>query len=400
MTELFSPMYDRRWLGLGLLFLAQMMVIGITSYGFGLFVYPLSQAYGLSRADANSGLIFILIGMALWSPIIGKALDRHSPIIVLVTGALAFGAGAVAIAFSTSLVVSALAAVTLLAAGTAALGPLTASTLTARWFAPRTGKAIGIISVSASLGGFVMVPTLSMIMEALDWRAALGIAGAVVAVGIAMLTLLIVKNDQTPSTAAQARRDTQKPASSPLKSRSFWCLVIIVGSMMAISQAILSTLIPYAEDQGFSTTQASTLISVIAISSVAGKLTIGMLLEKINLRLLQLAVILCLAAFLAILFAKPGYAVLLASCLIGGIAVGGTLPLWIAFVAKIFGVAAVGSVMGLMTLVQMPFTLVALRFVGASYDMTGHYNMACITFGTILPFTILALLILRTSTVR
>src|SRR5437868_2115259 len=137
-----------------------MAAIGSTSYGFGLLVKPLSAEFGLPRADVNRGLMILVLGMALFSPLVGRVLDRLPARTVLTTGAIAFASGWLAIASSRSMPMMAAAAFLLLASGTAALGPVTASTLTARWFVARRGLALGIVSVSASAGGLVIVPTM------------------------------------------------------------------------------------------------------------------------------------------------------------------------------------------------------------------------------------------------
>ena len=52
-------------------FICAMLAVGGTIYVFGLFVVPVSEAFNLSRADANNGLILNMLGMAMWSPIMG-----------------------------------------------------------------------------------------------------------------------------------------------------------------------------------------------------------------------------------------------------------------------------------------------------------------------------------------
>ena len=140
------------WAIVAAMFLMQMLTVGSTSYGFGLLVKPISAEYGLTRADVDIGLMLLLVGLGVSSPIIGRALDRIAARIVVVGGALIFGIGGISIAVSSSLILMAVATFFLLAVGAAALGPLTASTLTARWFDRGRGRALGIISVATSIG--------------------------------------------------------------------------------------------------------------------------------------------------------------------------------------------------------------------------------------------------------
>lgn len=389
------PMFRYRWAGLALLFFGQMIVIGLTSFGFGLFVAPISDEFRLSRSEVNGGLIFLLIGMAMWSPLIGKALDQLSARTVLICGAASFAIGSVIIGKSHSLSLSVFTIFTFLAAGTAALGPLTASTLTAKWFAPDSGKAIGLISVSSSMGGFLIVPLIAQIMDVYDWRTAMMIFGSVIGIGFSTTALLIVKDSNKSASSNKLNHARSIKTSQLLKSPPFWYLVAVIGTMMAISQAILSTIIPYALDLGSDATAAARLISIIAISSVIGKLIFGALLEKVDLHILQLIVVAAMAAFLGTLLAKPPYTTLLLACAFGGFSVGATLPLWVAFSARIFGVGSVGSVMGLMTLVQLTLVLGSLWFVGYAFDANQNYDLALTVFLSALGAPLVGLLGLK-----
>ena len=146
----------QRWLALALLFFAQMVAIGSISYGFSVLLKPLADDFNLPRAEVNRGLMVVIIGMAVFSPLIGRALDRFPGRIVVAGGAALFAAGWLIIATTNSLIVAALAAFFLLAPGGAAMGPLAASTLVARWFTEKRGLALGIVSVASSTGGLVI----------------------------------------------------------------------------------------------------------------------------------------------------------------------------------------------------------------------------------------------------
>jgi MFS family permease len=394
-----DPMEGRKWPGLAVLFLGQMLAIGAASFGYGLFVEPLSTDYGLTRAEANSGLILLLVGMALWSPLIGRALDVVPSRHVLIGAGLAFASGLLVVAWSHSLTVSAIATVALIASGTAALGPLSGSTLAARWFTARRGRALGIVAVSSSMGGFLVVPTLGWLITVIGWRGALTVLAAFIIIVFGGLVLLVIRDPTTPSRsrgAAQPGRNEvvveSYSARQLLATRDLWLLVFVVGTMMAISQVILSVLIPYALDQGVALGRASLLISAAAASSIVGKIVIGSLADRIDLRWLQLFVIAVMAAFLVILALHPPYPILLASCLLAGMSIGGTTPLWAAFVSMLFGARSVGQGMGLMMFLQLPLVFGALRFSGSVFDRTGRYDFAFIVFLALLPLVVLALL--------
>ena len=83
-----------------------------------------------------------------------------------------------------------------------------------------------------------------------------------------------------------------------------------------------------------------------------------------------------LAALPSVLLSGPGFATLMIACSIIGLAIGGTYPLWMTLTADCFGAKSFGVVMGTMNFVVMPFSIVAIRFIGEVFDRTGSYDFA------------------------
>lgn len=391
------------WVIVAVMFVAQMLVIGITSYGFALLVKPIAAEYGLPRADVNIGLMLLLVGMALSSPFIGRLLDGVPSRLVVTLGALIFGAGAMTVALATSLWAMGTATLFLLATGTAMLGPLTASTLTSRWFEKGRGRALGVVSVATSAGGFVVLPLMAALVEQFGWRSALMMLGLRVSLLVGGLGLLCMREPSMhrdvvalgePSRDKGAGRWT---AAMLWRTRDFWLIATSIGLLFAVDQALLASLVAYGTDRGFSVSAAAMLVSALSGSAIVGKLAIGALADRVDLRWLLIALAVMTEIFLAILLAQPSYGVLMAASLIVGAAVGGSSPLWASFIAVRFGVASYGAVMGLMALIQIPLTLLALRYIGRVYDSAHSYSPAFLAFAGVIVIAALAILPVRTE---
>ena len=389
------------WIIVAVMFLAQMLVIGITSYGFAVLVKPIAEEYGLPRADVNIGLMLLLVGMAVSSPVIGRLLDSVPSRLVVLLGALMFGAGAVAIALTTSLLAMGAATLLLLAVGTAMLGPLTAATLTSRWFETGRGKALGVVSVATSAGGFIVLPVMAALVEGIGWRAALMALGLLVSFLLGALGLLFIRDPNTRSdvvVVSEPREDKGEPrwtANILLRTRDFWLIAVSIGLLLAVDQALLASLVAYGTDRGFSGQAAALLVSAISVSAIIGKLATGALADRMDLRWLLIAIAVLTEIFLAVLLVQPSYALLIGASLIVGAAVGGSFPLWTSIIAARFGVASFGAVMGLMALIQLPLTLFALRYIGQVYDSTDSYAPAFMAFAGVVVIAALAILPVR-----
>lgn len=392
----------QRWQALGLLFFAQMVAIGSISYGFAVLLKPLSLDFDLSRAMVNRGLMVVLVGMAVFGPIVGRALDRVSGRLVITVGALLFAAGWIVIAASHNVTIALLAAFFLLAPGGTALGPVTASTLVSRWFDRKRGLALGIASVAMSTGGLVVVPVLAILIDAGGWRYAMtsfALAASAVILGLAWI--LLPADTARPAAPADPASAVPAPAAGKagglLLQRDFWLIALAIGVVMASNGALLSCLIAYATDRGFSLAEGTALMSIVSGAAVVGKLGLGALSDRIDPRWLFLAVVALNVVLLTVLIAMPPYAILLAVVVFSGPAVGGVMPLWGMIVGRRFGVQALGRAMGFMSAAMLPLNLLALHVVGATFDATGSYTRAFELFLMVLLIAAAAILPIRAA---
>jgi MFS family permease len=170
------------------------------------------------------------------------------------------------------------------------------------------------------------------------------------------------------------------PVGRMLRNANFWLIGCGAGILLGADQALLVSMIPYGMDAGLGLQQATLLVSTLTFSAILGKLAIGALADRVDKRWLFCAVAACNLAFLIVLSLSPAYAVLLIACSIIGLAIGGTYPLWMTLTADCFGSASFGMVMGSMNLLVMPFSIIAVRYIGEVFDRSGSYQQAFITF--------------------
>lgn len=384
----------RRWRIVAAVFVCEMLSVGSTSYAYGLFIEPLQREFDLSRAEANTGLVLLILGMAIAAPLVGRLLDRLPLRRVLIGGACAMAAGLFAIAFTHSLPLAGIALV-LVAMGATALGPLTAASAVTVWFERDRGKALGITAVGTSVGGALIVPLLAFNLGWLGWRMALVAQGVLIVAVVAALAWAVL--DARPP--AHTRAPAGAPASAAwLRSRNFWCIGLAVALVFAISQSLLASLIPYATDRGLSLAQGTALVSALSITSIFGKLVLGGLGDRCDKRLLLAFIVALLIAGLLALRAEPGFMVLVAVCALTGFVLGGELPVWAALAGDCFDRRQYGAVMGAMTLINGLFSMAAVRLVGEAYDAFGGYGEAFA--GCAAAATIAALLIAGIRTRR
>lgn len=379
-------------------FVCAALAIGFTSYIYGMFTLPVTEELGISRSTFNNGMIGLIIGGAVASPVIGKLLDHFPARWIMIGCALAFGGALMTVSRIDSLWLMLLLVTSLLPFSTAGCGVLGANTVVVRWFQNHRGRALGVVSLSTSVGGFIAQPLTALLIETFGWRDALFLIGLGPMLVFLLVAIFVVRdrpNETTPgyeeefgtvSAGAEGETVTAPPADKlwttreVITNRNFWLVSLGIGLLFGIDQAVLLSQVPYFQDAGYELTLVSMLVAVKAISAVGGKLIVGYLADKVDLRWVFACVAGCNALLLCVYIIQPSLWLLFTAVTFLGIAVGGVFPAWSTILAWLFGARSYGTVMGLMAVIMQPFAMVAMRFIGVVYDETGNYIPAFMTF--------------------
>lgn len=389
--------FYRGWLVHAGLFLCAAVVVGTSSYTFGLFVVPMSEELAISRANFNNGFIALLLGVAVMSPFVGRLLDRFSARMVILSGGISYAAGFVGLTLIESKLLMLLVILLPIAYGYASCGTLAVNTVVVRWFRRRRGTALGVMAVSTSSGGFFFVPFTATMLENFGWRSALLINAGLTLATVGLMTLLIVRNfprgDETgyerefSTVHPDVERETAANGDGAhwrygelFRNRNFWLLTLAIGLMLGSDQAMVTAKIPYFLDLGIDTKAAALIVSCMTASAICGKLLIGYLADRVDLRYVFYGVALAHVALQLVYIAQPGYWTLLCFATVFGIAIGGVFPIWSTMLAWIFGTRNYGTVMGVMTIVTKGMAIVAIRVIGEIYDTSGSYVPAFFAF--------------------
>jgi MFS family permease len=182
--------------------------------------------------------------------------------------------------------------------------------------------------------------------------------------------------EMEPAPEGGAAQGDDRPAMTTreiLSQLPFWLFSISLALFIAVYTSTVFNLGLHFADRGLTSGQASTLMPLVAVGGIAGKLGFGALADRVPLKLAFVAAIGVTATALAILLVEPGYSALLATMLLLGIATGGLLPVWNALVPRLFGLANFGRTMGLMGPVISLTTMSVYPLVGSVRDATGSY---------------------------
>ena len=265
---------------------------GLHSFGFTVFFLPLSQDLNINRTATSLAFSLARAEGAIEGPIVGHLLDRYGPKPIMLTAALLMGVGYLILSqvdsYASFLVVY-LGIISLVHAGGFMHAPMV---LINTWFIRQRARAITLNSAAFGLGGVLIAPLLSLVVQAWGWR-----WGAVVA-GITFLVIglpicstirrspesmgLLPDGDaprtprRTATAAAQPpRTEVEVTLAQALRSFAFWGSVLASGVRNASYHAVSVHFIPLMVWKGLSQQEAAWLLSGFAFLGMASTLIFG-----------------------------------------------------------------------------------------------------------------------------
>lgn len=386
-------------------FVALLLVLGFFTYTFTLLVVPLREEFDVGLEHVMYAPTLAPLAALLTNPIFGEMVDRYPVRWLMTVGCILTAAGfyAMSVASSIDLFIVAYAVTFAVANGLA--GIMSAGAAVSRWFVRSRGRALGITMIGTSAGGIALPALATWWLETGGWRGTME--------NLALFALLVVTpwvwlniHGRPSDLGLEPDGDGVAPVGGmpPPPSRAmreivlqreFWLIGISVGLLAGTFSAVLANLSPYATELGASKVQASTLILLLALSGMIGKLAFGMAADLFSLKW-GLASSQALSGLAFLLFAtEPSYAFMIVAAVCMGFSTGGFLPVWNAMLARVFGVDSYGRAMGAMGPVVTLLVMPAFILVGRMHDLYGSYVSILLLFSMLIVVAMALLLPVR-----
>lgn len=373
------------WWMVAVAFITLAVSAGSLTYSYSVVTVTLNEEFQVSQFQLMLPLTAMMLTGAVLAPYFGARIDKYPIKWFVLAGACCLALALFLISLAPKMIYVTLVYALLMSPVQALMGTLCASVLVSRWFSRRLAFAMGLASIGASAGGFVVPPLISFLCEAYGWRDAFQLLAILVLVLILPLVALVV--DRPELKGLQVDGEPEPPeknriatgvvfnnSSTILRSRNFWLISLCVGVLFASYSVIISNLLPIVIQQGLSRHDGALLVSLISAIGIAGKLIFGVFIDKLDLRLcLGMTVLLVVVGMLVYLLGS-NYTHFVVGSIILGLAVGNMLPTWSAMIAMFFGVTNYGRVMGLMGPINVMCNFIALPLTGWLFDITGSYT--------------------------
>jgi MFS family permease len=351
---------------------------------YGVFLPVLADEFGWSRGAIAAALSLNLLVGGLAGFLVGTLADRHGP-----RGLLTITVALAGVAFALVSSVGALWQLFFLVGVVGGVGMssfylLTTATVT-HWFDERRGLGLALVLVGFNLGYITGGPLAAWLITHLGWRAAYGVLGA----GCGLLTAGAAISVRLPRPEERAALHRPHPARAgavagthggstlreSLRDPRQWALNFSWLLLGGLAIMISVHAVPFARDRGVSLAAASLALTAYGVGSVVGRLTAGMVSDRLGTRAtIGAAYVLEMLALLALLWI-PSREALLGSLVMFGAGFAASDTMVAKVIPEVFGLRAIAAIMGILTLGWRLGAAVGPALAGFLYDVAGSYTI-------------------------
>lgn len=396
------------WIVVGATILA-VVTAGFFFIGFSAFILPLSEDLHADRGPISLGLSAATLIGAFLGPIQGYFVDRYGPRRVMVLGITLVGLGFILLSTAQTLTEYFLYVIPLFGFGMSMGTMPPAMVAVSNWFIRKRGVAFGLASTGFGLGGALVV-LVQFLIETVGWRETALIIGLmfwVVGIGVASLMRhrpeqygMLPDGDST--TGVEEPRVTQLvvpeidfTVPEALASRSFWLLSLGFGIRGLALNGVGAHFIPVLVEKDFSDSTAAAFLAALGLLTIPSRIGFGFLLDRIEKR--KVAAVLGASIALGLLFLLLGDSTwfVVPFIVFYGFGWGGTSPAMPSIRGEYFGRTNLAKINGFSMAIETTGAMVGPVFAGFTFDMTGSYDTAIVTFACFAMLSVVFIVLAR-----
>lgn len=345
----------------------------IVYYSFGVFVGPLQEAFGWTRGEVTSTLIFGSLGIILVAPLLGWLIDRYGPRAVALRAVPAFALMLFSVSrFDASLPLFYLLffLTTLVGSGTTPI--LYTRAVTGHFNAGR-GLALGITLAGPGTAAILMPPFMTGVIAEHGWRGGFLVLSLLAILPLPLILLAMDKPAASPPGTEQLLVG-MRPAAA-FRTRAFWTIVLGFGAVSVGCSALVVHLVPLLKDAGLDATEAARVAALVGIGVVLGRLGIGWAIDRFFAPRVA-ALIFVIAASGCLLLQLGGIPQARMAAFLVGFALGAEVDLLAFLTSRYFGLRHYGFIYAVVYAFFWAGMALGPAMAGLLFDAQGNYLLA------------------------
>jgi OFA family oxalate/formate antiporter-like MFS transporter len=397
------------WWIVGACFFISLYIGGVVFYGFTTLIEPLADEFGWSYTQISFAASLRGMEMGILAPFVGMLVDRWGPRKLLLGGVIITSLGLMLLSRTTSLGTF-YGAFVLMAIGMSTCSSTVLMTAVANWFRRKIGIATGIMICGYGFSG-LLIPVIVNLIDAYEWRMTLVfLTIGLLAICVPMSFLvrhkpeqygylpdgemnnIAISNDLNKTQTVEA----DVGAKQAIKSRTFWHIALALMCQFIILSAVITHVMPYLTSVGFTRTIAGLVAAGIPLASIAGRLGLGWLGDRVDKRRVAAGAFAMMSlGLLCFGFTSAGDTWLLVPFLIiFGIGYGGNNTLRASLIREFFGRSKFGTIHGFTVGMMALGTIAGPPLAGLVFDKWGSYQPIWLVFAGL---AVVALLTVATT---
>jgi MFS family permease len=386
------------WLIVAVVFVSMGVGVNVRT-AFSLLFPPILGEFGWERGVTAGAFSFGFVVSAVFSPLIGRLMDRAGPRLVMETGVALMAAGLLLAPLTREPWHLYLTLGVLVGGGSVCLGYSGQSLFLPNWFVRRRGLAMGIAFAGVGIGSITLLPATQLVIERAGWRSACLVLGALVLIVLAPINLLLRKRPEdiglTPDGAAAAHAGGAQAAASNIvdaawtavdwtlaraaRTGRFWWIALGYFSALYAWYAVQVHQTKYLIEIGFSPSVAAWALALVSLAGIPGQIVLGHLSDRIGREWAWaaggLGFAICYLALMAI-EAYPSMGLVYLMIAAQGVLGYGLTSVLGAIVLEIFQGRHYGSIFGTLMLAALAGGAAGPWLTGVLYDARGNYTLA------------------------
>ena len=376
------------------------IVLGITFFGFGVFLEEFRLTSGWSVTAIALGYSIQMLQQGLLAPVTGHILDRVGPRKMAVAGVTIISLSLLLFSQATILPIY-YAACMVMALGQGMGGPNAFSLAVMRWFVRKRGRAMSIVTTGNGLGYFSTMILAAMIAGFGFHETFVVLAVVIFVVGIPLALVIRdrpenfgllpdgeIQGGDSQSAAAQAGRSRATgglEVGEAVRTPAFYLLVLAMAAGAAAQIVWIVFQVPHLRSAGFSLGFVGIQAAAYGMAAIPLRWAVGWLGDTFGRKKMYMLAVslegigLCFFAFVS----PDRWWLFIPFYLTFGIGHAGWLVMSQSLPADFFGSKHFAAIRGLIISLQIPVSMVVPLFMGFVFDTRGNYQLAYLVIACI-----------------
>jgi MFS family permease len=339
-------------------FLVALFIFGFGLSGHGVYVAEFQRLRGWSAPLISGAITLTFLLSSIFATFTHELVARFGSKRLILLGITALAASTILLAFVTE-PWQLYAAFVLMFLGWTGMGVVVIATVVSSWFVHHRGLAISIAFNGASCGGVVVAPLLLLLVGKIGFPAAMLTATAIMVVVLVPVVVLWIgprspigslperqMRARLPSQTSDARNNVSR--GMVVRRLAFWTISVPFALALMAQIGFIVHQIALLEPK-IGRSGAGLAVALTTFMAVIGRLCFGMVVDRLNPRLVTAASLVSQAAALLAIIQTDEAFVLFVACAVFGFTIGNLITLPPLIIHREFDAAAFTMVMGLST---------------------------------------------------